>query len=150
MISTRIQNSTILPSCPKSTPHHLQLRLRPQHLPRSLQHLLHLGRPHNISLNLQLPAHKQLLRIRLPLHQLSKILIAQNHLDIGLRCALRLESIAHLAGGLEVEVPRRGAAVGFLEREGEEGFCAQRFLLEGGVREGGGEEGEDGGGGEGG
>lgn len=61
---------------------HLQLRLRIPDV-RLLQHRLQLGRLHHIALNLELPTHKQLLRIRLAQNQLAKLLFGERKRHIG-------------------------------------------------------------------
>jgi hypothetical protein len=71
---------------------------------RLLQHTLHLSRLHHIPLNLQLATHKQLLRIRLALHQLAKVLVAQEQGD-GRLLSLGRYALAHGACLLEVNVP---------------------------------------------
>ena len=59
---------------------------------------------HDIALNLQFPAHKQLLRIRLALNQLLELCIVQNERDVRL-LALRRDAPAYSAALLQVNVP---------------------------------------------
>lgn len=104
---------------------------------RLLQHRLQLGGLHDIPLDLQLPAHKQLLRIRLAIHQLLEVLVAEHERHSGL-LALRRSALAGLACLLEVEVPRLLRAGVVFEREGEDdaafldGVFAFRLVLQGG------------------
>lgn len=81
---------------------------------------LHLSRLHNIALDLQLPTHKQLLRIRFSLDQLSKIGIAQRHCDCRL-LAIGSCAFACFAGVFEIDVPGFLSAGLVLEGEGEDG-----------------------------
>lgn len=71
------------------------------------QYSLHLSSLHNIPLDLQLAAHKQLLRIRLARNQLPKVLVAQHERDGGLLARGR-GALADCAGLLEVDEPRVG------------------------------------------
>lgn len=83
------------------------------------QYSLHLGSLHNISLDLQLAAHEQLLRIRLASHKLSKVLVAQHKRD-GRLLAFWREALADCASLLQVDEPRLGVFCVVLECEGED------------------------------
>jgi hypothetical protein len=83
-------------------PNDITLQLRPR--PRLLQNRVQLRRPHNISLNLQLASHEQLLRIRFALHELSKVLVAQHHRDSRF-LALGRKPFADGTRLLEINVP---------------------------------------------
>jgi hypothetical protein len=85
-----------------STQRHGNLELWPRL--RLLQYRVQLRRLHHIALNLQLSSHKQLLRIRLALHQLSKILVTQQERH-GSFLALGCEPFTNGAGLLEINVP---------------------------------------------
>lgn len=65
---------------------------------------------HNIPLNLQLPAHKQLLRIRLALDQFLKLAIVQYQRDVCL-FSLGRHAPTHGSCFLEVDVPGLFGAV---------------------------------------
>jgi hypothetical protein len=93
----------------------LQLRLTLHPLKNRLQ----LRRLHNIALDLQLPAHKQLLRIRLALDQFMEIRIAQHERDARF-FALGRGALAYGAGVFEVNVPCLFCAGCVLELEGED------------------------------
>lgn len=126
----------------------LKLRRR---LPRALQHHLRLGRLHHIALNLQLPTHEQLLRLRLPLHQLPKILITETQHHIALGRALGLISLANSASFLDIDPPALGLAGLVLERERKDAVALlDGVLFSGFVVERGRDQVEGGGGGEGG
>jgi hypothetical protein len=86
---------------------------------RLLKHILHLGSLHDIALDLELPAHKQLLCIRLARDQLREILVGQDERDGGL-LALGRKPFADGPRLLEVEMPRLFLAA-VLEREAEDG-----------------------------
>lgn len=100
---------------------------------RTLQHPLDFGRPHHVSLNLELPAHKQSLRIRLAIHQLLEVRVGQHQLNIALLIgALRDGSLV-----LEVDGPAPFLARVVLEREDKDAvgaldgvlFCLWRLEL---------------------
>lgn len=108
---------------------HPNLQLRP--CLRLLQNRLHLRRLHNIALDLQLPAHKQLLRICFALDELAKVLVAQNQRDGGL-LALGRDALADGAALLEIDVPGFFLA-SVLEGETEDGAAALDGVLSVGV-----------------
>lgn len=109
---------------------------------RLVLHLLkdrfHLGSLHNITLDLQLSTHKQLLRIRLSLDEFSKIGIAERHGDCRL-LAVRGGAFASFSAVFEINVPGFLCAVCVLEGKGEDGTAffdgvfALRLVGEGGV-----------------
>jgi hypothetical protein len=124
-----------LPENPqKCLPSPLQLGLA-LHL---LKNRLHLGRLHNIPLNLEFPTHKQLLRIRLPLYQFPKICITQRHRDCRF-LAIGCGAFACFAAVFEIDVPGFLGTRGVFEGEGEDGAAffdcvfALGFGGEGGV-----------------
>lgn len=80
---------------------YLQLALRPLRL---FKNRVQLGRLHNIALDLQLAAHKKLLRVRLARDQLCKLTVVQDKCDSGL-LALGRNAAADRARLLEVDVP---------------------------------------------
>jgi len=69
---------------------------------RLLQHSLHLGRLHHISLNLELTTHEKLLRIRLARHKFRKVVVGKHE-----RSWLQDVSIC----GYRADVRRRGSFV---------------------------------------
>lgn len=85
-----------------------------------LEDRLHLSRLHNIPLNLQLPTHKQLLRIRLSLDQFPKVGITQRHSDCRF-LAIGGCAFACFAGVFEIDVPGFLGAGLVLEGECEDG-----------------------------
>lgn len=115
-------------------PLNLNLQLRTCLHP--LKNRLQLTRLHNIALNLQLASHEQLLCIRLALHQLSKVLVAQLQRNSRL-LALGRDALANCAGFLQVDVPGVGCAGGVFEGEGEDRAAFfDRVLFVGGRGEG--------------
>jgi hypothetical protein len=86
---------------------------------RLLKHTLHLRRLHDIALDLEFPAHKQLLCIRLARDQLREVLVGQDERD-GRLLALGRKPFADGPCLLEVEVPRLFLSA-VLEREAEDG-----------------------------
>ena len=119
------------------------LRLRQDRLqPRRL---------HDIPSNLQLPTHKQLLRLRLPFHQLPKVRVAQYQRHVRL-LPLRDLPGSYFARFFQVDVPCLLLLGGVFEREGEDGGGGfdGGGAVGGGGGQGGGDEVEGGGGGEGG
>lgn len=103
---------------------------------------------HHIPLNLQLPAHKQLLSIRLALNQLLELGVVEDKCD-GSLLALGRDAAAHSATFLEVDVPGLFLA-GVLQCEGEDAVSGLDggFAVGGGGGEGGFDCVEGGGGGE--
>lgn len=85
-----------------------------------LKDSFHLGSLHNITLDLQLSAHKQLLRIRLSLDKLSKIGITERESDCRF-LAIRSSAFASFSGFFEINVPGFMSAGGVFESEGEDG-----------------------------
>lgn len=118
----------------KTSPLKLNLQLRTRLHP--LKNWLQLTRLHNIPLNLQLASHKQFLRIRLALHQLSKVLVAQLQRNSRL-LALGRDALANCTGFLQVDVPGVGCAGGVFKSEGEDRAAFfDRVLFVGGGGEG--------------
>ncbi len=101
---------------PLDPPQHPPLQFRFN--PPPPQHRLHLSRLHNIPSNLKSPTHKQPLRLRLPLHQLPKILIRQTQRNIAL--PIPWLSFVHLPCFFEVDVPGFGVPGGVGEVESED------------------------------
>lgn len=78
-------------------------------------------RTHNVSPNLELPAHEKFLRVCVARDQFSKVFVAQHQCGASL-LALGRRTLANSAGLLQVNIPRFLVTSFVLECEGEDGF----------------------------
>lgn len=82
-----------------------------------LEDRLELGGLHDVTLDLELARHEELLGVGLALGEVGEVIVGEDEGDGGLVA----EALGDLTGVLEVEVPRSGLASLVLDGEGEDG-----------------------------